>query len=400
MRVVESCSTALSRQIGEAIRIRRRGGEGRVLNSRAEYKRSQIPRLQLEEETKTKMREEEQEKEELRKSKQLEEGQLLWEQDKTKRRDRESKQLAGEWRSSTNKKEGGAKRPKGREQLGEKGEKKERANKKKMRYALLGEDWGTAPMEEEGSQLTGRRGEETLRREEGSCLDQGGGIGDERELTLPPSSLGVEEVGGRVVTPTEFPQFRVVGAMTQRRIFEFLTPVRCAEQPRADILQASPPLEVKNRGETINRPRREDIVRWTGAGGEDSVKEAALEEVPEANHHPDTENDPDTIHLTAPSVGGEVEPALLESSRAPALQLGELTMIEDRGQACTKMMSDDIGLSVREDDDQGGVSALKNDDDKMLSQGDRAETCEVTDGDIICSFKRGICGVHNLKGKN
>ena len=73
------------------------------------------------------MREEEQEKEEVRKGKQLEEEQLLWEQNKTKRRDRERKQLAGEWSSSTSRKEGGAKRPKVREQLEEKGEKKERA---------------------------------------------------------------------------------------------------------------------------------------------------------------------------------------------------------------------------------------------------------------------------------
>ena len=95
----------------------------------------------------------------------------------------------------------------------------------------------------------------------------------------------------------------------------------------------------------------------------------------------------------------EAEPALLSSSRAPALQVGELTMIEDRGQACTNMMSDDIGLSVRDDDDQGGVSTLKNDDDRGLTQGHMAETCVVTDGDIICRFNRGICVVHNLKEK-
>ena len=99
-------------------------------------------------------------------------------------------------------------------------------------------------MEEEGSQLAGR-GEETLRREEGSYLDQGGEIRDERELTLPPSSLGVEEVGGRVVTPTEFPQFRGVGAMTQRRIFEYLTPVRCEEMPHAEVFASLPTLRRK-----------------------------------------------------------------------------------------------------------------------------------------------------------
>ena len=54
MRVVKFHRTALSRQTGEAIRIRRRGGEGAVLNSKGEFNRSFIPRLQLVEEEKIK----------------------------------------------------------------------------------------------------------------------------------------------------------------------------------------------------------------------------------------------------------------------------------------------------------------------------------------------------------
>ena len=49
MRVVRSYKTALSRQIGEAVRIRRRGGAGLILNSKSEYNRCKIPRLVLEE---------------------------------------------------------------------------------------------------------------------------------------------------------------------------------------------------------------------------------------------------------------------------------------------------------------------------------------------------------------
>ena len=48
MRVVRSYRSALARQVGEAVRIRRRGGEGRILNSKAEYSRCVIPRLTLE----------------------------------------------------------------------------------------------------------------------------------------------------------------------------------------------------------------------------------------------------------------------------------------------------------------------------------------------------------------
>ena len=50
MRAVSYHKTALSRQVAEAVRIRRRGGEGAILNSKAEYNRCHIPRLQMEEE--------------------------------------------------------------------------------------------------------------------------------------------------------------------------------------------------------------------------------------------------------------------------------------------------------------------------------------------------------------
>ena len=49
MRVTGSYKTALARQVGEAVRIRRRGGEGAILNSRGEFNRSYIPRLRVEE---------------------------------------------------------------------------------------------------------------------------------------------------------------------------------------------------------------------------------------------------------------------------------------------------------------------------------------------------------------
>ena len=47
MRIVSFHRTALSRQTAEAVRIRRRGGEGAVLNSKAEFNRCYLPRLKL-----------------------------------------------------------------------------------------------------------------------------------------------------------------------------------------------------------------------------------------------------------------------------------------------------------------------------------------------------------------
>ena len=76
MKVVSQHKTALSRQIMEAVRIRRRGGEGAILNSKGEFNRSHIPRLVLEEKE---IVTEEQKKEQEKKSKELDEWLHHWE---------------------------------------------------------------------------------------------------------------------------------------------------------------------------------------------------------------------------------------------------------------------------------------------------------------------------------
>ena len=48
-KIVQYHTSALSRQLGEAVRIRRRGGQGSILNSKSEYDRCRIPRLTIEE---------------------------------------------------------------------------------------------------------------------------------------------------------------------------------------------------------------------------------------------------------------------------------------------------------------------------------------------------------------
>ena len=51
-KLVSSHRSALSRQVREAVRIRRRGGAGQILNSKSEFNRCHIPRLVVEEEDK------------------------------------------------------------------------------------------------------------------------------------------------------------------------------------------------------------------------------------------------------------------------------------------------------------------------------------------------------------
>ena len=91
-KVVSTHRSALSRQIREAVRIRRRGGAGHILNSKSDFNRCHIPRLVVEEEDdetkKRRLARELQEKQELVESmdKEMEE----WEM--TKQREREMKE--------------------------------------------------------------------------------------------------------------------------------------------------------------------------------------------------------------------------------------------------------------------------------------------------------------------
>ena len=51
MRAVSFHRSALIRQVGEAVRIARRGGAGSILNSKAEFDKCKIPCLVVEEQT-------------------------------------------------------------------------------------------------------------------------------------------------------------------------------------------------------------------------------------------------------------------------------------------------------------------------------------------------------------
>jgi len=82
MRVIKSSKTALERQVGEAVRIRRRGGEGAILNSKSEYLRCHIPRLQLEDKATREQREEDIRKMEEQIAKMMEQNEEEWKRDK------------------------------------------------------------------------------------------------------------------------------------------------------------------------------------------------------------------------------------------------------------------------------------------------------------------------------
>ena len=128
LRAVSFHKTALSRQTGEAVRIRRRGGEGAVLNSKAEFNRCYIPRLRVVgEEELTEVREQE-ERDLLLVGERLGAGDVAWERNKRSKRAEPSKgsltsNAGGAKRLS--KDHGGGARP-----------------SKRRKFALLEGNWG------------------------------------------------------------------------------------------------------------------------------------------------------------------------------------------------------------------------------------------------------------------
>ena len=92
-RAVRYHGSALQRQVGEAVRIRRRGGEAMILNSKSEYNRCKIPRLVVEQVDEVALQQEE----ETRKrdvEERIMSTQAAWERNKTASRTKERKQLA------------------------------------------------------------------------------------------------------------------------------------------------------------------------------------------------------------------------------------------------------------------------------------------------------------------
>ena len=131
MRVVSGARSALERQTKEAVRIRRRGGEGAILNSKAEFNRCYIPRLQLGELDVEQL--EREEKEELQSiSRELDENLEDWEQRKAEVREHQRKSIGRSLGRSQKsiptkqKKEQGA----------------EKTSNKTRKYELVKEGWG------------------------------------------------------------------------------------------------------------------------------------------------------------------------------------------------------------------------------------------------------------------
>ena len=127
LKAVGFFKTALSRQTAEAVRIRRRGGEGAILNSKAEYNRCFIPRLTVLSEDVVKEMEEEEDKLEMELNEEITKNQDDWEDRRVEVKTRE---ILSDLESS--------KEPKKRPGGGYQGKRKIR----KLNYSLMEDDWG------------------------------------------------------------------------------------------------------------------------------------------------------------------------------------------------------------------------------------------------------------------
>ena len=186
MRAVSFHRSALSRQIGEAVRIMRRGGEGMILNSKSEYDRCKIPRLQVEEQKDEEWTMEQQQDLEQTMN-ELEEQSRLWSSKKYEERKREDKTTwSRESRSNVREpdyEEGGA----------------GRKNKKRRKYVIMEENWGEQEYEKPPSPPP-----PAIKEQEEQLL-QLPYYSREPERTLPTSSPSKEEQHLVEVAPTRKP---------------------------------------------------------------------------------------------------------------------------------------------------------------------------------------------------
>ena len=145
MRAVTFHRSALTRQVGEAVRIGIRGGAEMILNSKSEFDRCKIPKLVIEEQEEDKL-----EEKELENAKRgLEEQAKMWSTRKYKeKREQDMMSWKGDERSR-----GDTKKNK-REQDSQEGNR--RKKRKKYKHKVMEEDWGSGEqgateLQEQGS---------------------------------------------------------------------------------------------------------------------------------------------------------------------------------------------------------------------------------------------------------
>ena len=143
LRTVRFFRSALSRQVGEAVRIMRRGGAGAILNSKSEFDRCRIPRLVLDDKEDSEEEVRRKEEQRLIEDKEaVEEQAEIW---STARFNERRKDDLRAWAERT--KTTGPRKTKKEVEDGSR-------RAKKMKYSIFGEDWGEEEQMTEESSTT------------------------------------------------------------------------------------------------------------------------------------------------------------------------------------------------------------------------------------------------------
>ena len=360
MRVVGSKRTALERQISEAVRIRRRGGAGSILNSKTEYNRCHIPRLRVEDEEETKKREDEQNLIEEQIEIELDMEQATWELERTKERDRERLLKVGAIRESGATVGGGSKRMSREQQQNSKGKKRS----KRRKLELLGEDWGAMVLVEGGTPTTGEQQcstTTTLQEEEASELGAGA-----------PPEMVTASWAERVLTQQEITRFLVKQdnlatprAMNQTVSIDNIMQeknISTDEGQHDQFLDSGCALDDQQRGLAAIRLEDDQQEELTGS-----------------------KDDKEGI-LTTPSM------VRSNNDMSKCLEEDDLSGRDEPGGGTPS----DVGTSYRNELEQTdekcevGTTKMTNSDDVPNDGGSKTAD--------KCQFKRGVCTLHKTKG--
>ena len=221
MRVVGSFKSALGRQVSEAIRIRRRGGLGNILNSKSEYNRCHIARLRVEDEKEEEEREQETRREQEQIDTLLVKEQEDWKRAKTRNRDEERRETLNRIKKKRTGYEGARNQKRIKEGSKE-------APSKRRRFALIEEDWGELQTTTAGEpQLSPVEQYSIHHPWSSSTVEHTTG---EQTIPTTPSSRSPEVEEGCDTTAITLLREH---SLIQQDIKNFLLPVR--QEDRADI---------------------------------------------------------------------------------------------------------------------------------------------------------------------
>ena len=331
----------------------------------------------MEDQEESKKREEEWEKEEEQRTIELAREQLKWEQEKTSERDIERRKIA------TNI---GSKEEQPRSKRRNKGQ-GSRRRRKKLKYEVLGEDWGAAPIQceeliQEDGEEKGAAPTPTEEQMEQGGTDNGA-VTREQATTALPSIAGavtMEQTTTALLPTAGWVETETMGltptkALTQSRITLFLVPTTPTEKEGCDSFgEGGTKIENDSTGcnEVYNTPVEDST---TLRMNEDSCNEnedvmMKMNSTPSVNLNWNVSN----------------EKASNDDLRTTSNEIVLKKNVTCDGNDCATTST---SVGIDENVHQNG-GAFKTDENKSEGGGNIQ---------ISCTFKRGVCQKHKLKGE-